>query len=286
VRRLTLVLLAVAAAPLHGQSRLASACAAALAAARSGEVTVDALDWLPVCRESGAEALTQLWERGGARSPAVQRTLRYRSQDVRDERVYRAVVAAARDTARPTSERLDALIVLLSHFDSSTAIDSAWLATTGDFAMLPRIIHPKTTAPWLQPLPEARLAEIPALLRQLAVHEQDPGVRDAARRLRKAMALSYAQHTPIDADAVTLSAGCASRVVLSSTADVFVGVELAVEGTEFRRKYALGAAAPGRPTTRLLSFPPGIVVATRNGEIVARLTERQAPCAESQTRTP
>jgi hypothetical protein len=283
VRAALLPLLLLAGIPTaDAQSRHARTCADALASARQGDVSVDALGWLPVCRDSGAVGLAEAWDRAAARSSAARVALVNRSRDVRDVRLYASVLRTARDRARPTPDRIDALAVLASYLDSATIVAPGVLAGADTTPSLPMLDHAFTTSPWLTPLPAARLTELPLLLLDLVTADPDSAVRSAALTLRRGLAFRSPELTAVPPGFLSIEAGCGSRVVLRSQADVHVWIELAVPTAGFRREHWL---VPGG-RAHLLSIPAGEVVAFRNGAVVARLTERDAPCAPGQVRFP
>jgi hypothetical protein len=128
------------------------------------------------------------------------------------------------------------------------------------------------------------LPEIAGLLLRLSASEPDLVVRGAARRLRQSMAFSNPAQTPVAPGSFALVAGCGSRVALRSTADIDLVVQLRVEGKEpFSHDYVISAGTP-KPTDRLLSLPPGVVIASFGGREVARLSERNTPCPNGVTR--
>ncbi len=242
--------------------------------------TVGDIQSLSRCRDSGAVALVALWTRASTLPSAQQAALRYASADLRDSRIYDALRNVANDATLPATARLGALQVLTSYFDATRKVSMRALANpVGEAVAIVADYNPQVgTAVLPVTLPREYLAQ----LADLAWEDPDPQVRRGALFLRQQFSFRHPADTPLPAGAISLIAGCGSRVTIQSTADVTVPIDLHIGNAAEMRSYALAPASAASPARVMLSLPPGPIVATVGSRTVATLPIRNAPCHPGQ----
>lgn len=262
-------------------------CAESRSALETGNPRKPDLETLAGCPASGPKAIARLWPSkritGETELAALVRT----SVSLPDGHLYGSVAATAADASQPTGVRLAALQVLTAYYQADLRPSLAYLkspkAKDYDFASIARTTHPVVRSA-ATPLPKSRIVEIPALLARLAHGDPDPVVKGAALHLRQDLAQFDPKNTPVDANKITLKAGCGPRVSLQSTEDIPLDLRVRVLGTSFDRTYTLNKSWDGTPKRLPLALPPGTVVVTYAGREMARLIERNAPCPPGMTR--
>lgn len=276
--------LARGSASLPAQSSEPAECDVLAAQVSAGSAGHNVVERLSGCPVSGPPALARAWQRHTTLTARELSARLWTSVRLRDGRLYPTVRTAAGDPAQPTDTRLVALQVLASYFDSTLAPSSEYLRGAALGSPIPRTTG-APHGPGATPLLAGRAAEIVTTVAALAAGDPDPVVRSAALRLRQGFALVAPGTTPLAPGAIQLVAGCGRRVLLRSTADVDLPVEVIVgSGAVYRQTLPLRGAASGRPVERLLGLPPGPVTALVGGHVVAKLSLRNAPCRPDQTR--
>jgi hypothetical protein len=238
---------------------------------------------LPQCPESGPATLAALWLHRPPTTHYALRELRYVSVTFVDVRILDAVERVVDAPDRSTQERVAALNVLLYYYDHTLApVDTEFVdpntLTRGNVTDTAR---PKDGA---QPLPPDVRSRIANRLARISSADPDTTFRRVAHRVRQMLAFLDPLNAPVSAGAITLIAGCGDRVTLRSTADIDLPVE--VRALDSTRAYSGGIrrGTTTNPSEILLGLPPGVIVATLGGREIARLTQRDAPCAEGQIR--
>jgi hypothetical protein len=235
------------------------------------------VQFLSRCPSSGPVALARVWSRPLDRSSELMTAIVEASIKLRDARLYRSLLAVGGQSRRSSTDRLAALQVLTAYYDPSFFPTAAYLTSAAEGDPIPVRLH-RAGRPGAEPLPDSRSAEFLHMLARLSAADSDPLVRAAARRLRAALAATDPENTPIPGGAVTLTAGCGTRVTLGSTADIGLPIRVQVLESTFDHTYSLRGATRESPVKVLLSLPPGTVVASYGGREVARLVRREAPC--------
>jgi hypothetical protein len=106
------ILLAVAAPSSSAQEGEGARCGTATAVVDTRSPRKDNIQVLASCPASGAPAAATVWTRATKLSPEARAALAAVSVDLRDARIYEAVLTTAHATNRPTEDRLAALSVL------------------------------------------------------------------------------------------------------------------------------------------------------------------------------
>lgn len=253
-----------------------SNCTRVAASAQAAVAPVPDIRALSGCDVAGAPALTALWARVSTLPDAQQAALRYASMDLRDARVHDAVAHVVADVALPSRTRLGALQVLTSYFDETRMVSMRALANPvgADVAIVFDFTPHRGSAPLPAMLPRAYLTQ----LAHLAWEDPDSQVKRAALFLRQTFSFRHAADTPLAPGAISLVAGCGSRVTVQSTADVTVPIDLHVGNAATIHSYALAPASTAQPVRVMVSLPPGPIVASVTGRTVATLPVRNAPC--------
>jgi hypothetical protein len=253
-------------------------CARVRAELRARPNSPDAI-WLPVsCPSTGPAALAELWTTRGAGDGNARMNLVEATASLRDPRLFDVIARIAAAADRPRPDRLAALLVLMRYYDPRYGPGMEDLAGSIYGASVPMNIHSPAPVTGPSPATVALRRQIGALFARLAASDDDAAVRTGAGRLRQVLARRDPANTILPDGAITLVAGCGTRVTFSSTADVEIDVQLRVLDTPFQKMYGISAGSVERPRSHLLSLPAGTVVASYGGREVARLTERKTPC--------
>jgi len=265
-----------AASEMQAQSEPAD-CQSARAAARAHAADQSALWTLSRCPSAGPSELVSLWGRQdlGPRTSAI---LVEASGSLRDARILEAVSKLASDANRPAASRLAALQVLLRYYDPRYAPSTDDLRRMEIGSPIAVRIGGGSPINGSSPLPADVRSRVAVTLAALATTDQDAEIQHAARFLRQALAIEDPANTPLPPNAVSLVAGCGTRVSLRSTADVSLPVVVSVLGSNFEHTYSIRAGSSAQPRAILLSLPVGTVTASYGGTEVARLTARNAAC--------
>jgi len=258
-------------------------CAARSATVMRASPDRNRAELLYQCLESGPATLAALWLHRPPSTQYALRELRYVSVTIGDVRILDAVERVVDAPDRSTQERVAALNVLLYYYDHTLApVDTEFVdPNTLTLGNVTDTARPKDGA---QPLPPDVRSRIANRLARIASTDPDVTLRRVALRVRQTLAYRDPVNTPVSAGTITLVAGCGDRVTLRSTADVNLPVQ--VRALDSTRAYEGGIrrGTTERPTEILLGLPPGVVVATLSGREIARLTQRDAPCAKGQIR--
>ena len=235
------------------------------------------------CPISGPAALAALWARPGTPS-AARRSVGEVSGLLRDETLFGAVRGTAENGARSPEDRLLALRVLMQYINSHYDVPAEFLS--GNFAdnSVGRRVDGPVPVDGATPLPTGYRAQIGSVFARLAVSDLDVSVRHGSLMLRQVLARDDPADTPLQANAITLVAGCGSEITLRSVADVDIELELRVLGSTFAKTYGIRAGTTSKPMARTLVVPKGTVVAQFGGREVARLSQRNGKCAPGQVR--
>ena len=236
------------------------------------------------CLSSGPAALAQLWSRQEPRTQDERDELRNVSASMRDARLLDAVLRVAGTSAYPAEERLAALSVLLRYYDNAYAPLDAEFVREPSRVVLSKAMHMPTQRSGAQSLPGDVRARIATGIARIATTDGDLSFRAVAHRVRQALAYDDPANTQLEPGAISLVAGCGKRVMLRSTADINLPVDVSVLGTKFVNEGGIRAGSKTKPTERLLGLPAGVVVASLGGREVARLSERNAPCPPGMPR--
>ena len=279
----TVVLAGLNASTVLAQAE-SSECRTAVAEFRVHPQNPNAIWSVSRCPSSGPAELAVLWGQPGVASGVTRRTVVDASGSLRDSRMFSAILGVARGSDRPVADRLAALQVLMRYYDARYAPSVENLTVTAIGSPITRVVGGPPPLNGASPLPSTTRQQIADVLAQLSAADRDSTMRVAALRLRQALAFDDPTNTPLRAGSVSLIAGCGSRVTLRSTADVELELQLRVLGTNFDKVRGIRAGSTMKPRSLLLSLPSGIVVASYGGREVARLTERNAPCAAGMTR--
>jgi hypothetical protein len=255
-----------------------SDCAGALAKLRTQPNNIAGIRTASRCPESGPVTLAALWTRRDAVGVATRAALVEESGSLRDTRLMDAVVGVATGGDRPVADRLAALQVLMRYYDRRYVLSVDDLSTESIGSPIPRSVGGPPPVYGSSPLAQTTRGTIGTMLSTLASSDADHAVRHAALRLRQGLAFADPANTPLPEGSITLVAGCGSRVMLRSTADVDLELQLRVLGTSYARAKSISAGSVAKPRQLLLGLPAGTVVATYGGREVARLTERNASC--------
>lgn len=231
------------------------------------------------CPVSGPAALAELWARPGSRAESAREALVEASAIMRDARLFRALLRVANGRDFPAEERLAVLRVLLRFYDGRYAPSREYLLSTERYRSIPTMAGSPDVVEGIEPLPADARRQIGEVLARLSVGDDNLQIRGAALRLRQALAFRDPANVPLPPGSITLVAGCGDRVTLRSTADIDAPVRLQVLGEA--REYGRGirAGTTEKPSEILFGLPPGTVVAMYGEREVARLEDRNAPCA-------
>jgi hypothetical protein len=139
------------------------------------------------CSESAGRVVPALWRAAPHDSAGLSQLL-LASRNVRDERIRRAVDAAARDPQQPTAARVGALVVLASYADSSiTALVSGSARGRGEASVgFARVDHPDVRD-GAQPLTTSARFEVLMTLREIQASEPRGEIRDTAGSLLRTL---------------------------------------------------------------------------------------------------
>jgi hypothetical protein len=193
----TLAVVAVAALPAGGSAQrdtiAEAACAEALGALQrgvQGDVYRRAVLSLFSCPDAGPRALAAEWAHPPGDSPA-RRSLVSVSSNIQDRRIYDAVTQVVRNTSASRALRLDAVQVLVGHFDPCLAIGYQ----TPELVDVPGAAYVglgerdhNVARPGAQPLPASVRAEVVNTLRQVGATDTDNVVRKIAAYLAERLA--------------------------------------------------------------------------------------------------
>ncbi|HLA89901.1 MAG TPA: hypothetical protein VJL28_05695 [Gemmatimonadaceae bacterium] len=141
-----------------------------------------ALQVIRDCEESAGAALQRVWAAPPADSAALE-PLVEASGAMRDQRIYEAVAAVARNAGAAQVVRLSALRVLAAYLDPRKVVDLDDLRPSRDSGAVAWADHAHQLT-GSQPLDGAAPARIHALFADLAASDPDPVVRYAGRWLR------------------------------------------------------------------------------------------------------
>lgn len=235
-----------------------------------------AIGKLEKCATAGPDAVSRGWARTTNHDEKDVEALAALSKVLRDGRVYGAAFAVAEDASRPTSQRLAALEVLVSHYKPGLWASRDYLTTSAIGDPIPHVMH-QVTRTGSTPLPQSRAADLPTLFAKLSKGDPDPTIRGAAQRLRAAFAHREPSHTPLEPGSVRLE-GCGAIVVLKWTTDITISLRVRVLGTDVDNTYTPNATSRQNPKQVSLSLPDGIVVAYFGNREVARLEDRTSGC--------
>jgi hypothetical protein len=236
------------------------------------------------CPSSGPTALAVMWIQRAAADDATRAALVEASSSLRDTRVFDAVAGIATARDRPVGDRLAALQVLMRYYNRRYVPSVEDLTSGPPGSPITRRVGGPAPVNGSSPLAETTRGEIGALLSMLASSDGDSTLRGAALRLRQRLAFDDPVNTLLPAASITLVSECGPRVMLRSTADIDVGLQLRVLGTSFARTRAIRAGSVEMPTQLSLELAAGTVVASYGGREVARLTDRNASCPVGATR--
>jgi hypothetical protein len=260
-----------------------AACQAAVATLRGHVADQSALFAISRCPSAGPPELVSLWARQDLTSPAIA-TLADATGSLRDARMLEAVTKAASERSRPAASRLAALQVLMRYYDPRYAPTAEDLRGMTMGSPVPVRIGGAPPIDGTSPLPANTRARVGAKLAALAATDPDAEVRQAALRLRQALAIEDPANTPLSPNSVSLIAGCGTRVTLRSTADVSLPVRVTVPSSNFEHTYSIRGGSVTKPSDLLLSLTAGTVIASYGGREIARLSERKAVCPPGMPR--
>ena len=261
-------------------------CAAAARTLAAGTVRALEFDVLAECRESGPQALADVWSRSNFLSATDVASLMRASLSLRDGRLYRALLTVVGNPRKSTALRLSALQVLASYYSGELTASQRWLTAARVGEDIPRTtLHfDSLTA---VPLPASRLSEVATLLARLALEDPDSTFRQAALRLAQGIAWLHPEQVPVARSAVRLVTGCGSRVDIETTLAIVVALRMRVLGTSYDYTFTPKRWIAGAPDRILMSPPVGtVVVSYGSGQELARLSERNGPCKPGEVRLP
>lgn len=147
-----------------------------------------ALETIGRCEESAGAALAALWTSPAADADALEQLFRASAQ-VRDQRIYDAVVRAAEDGGQPTIVRLTALRVLAAYVEPSAAVPPDYLMEADPDAYRVASRNHATQIDGAVPLEADVRAPVRALLVRLSGDGADASMRAAAAYLLRRLAL-------------------------------------------------------------------------------------------------
>jgi hypothetical protein len=180
--------------------------------------------------------------------------------------------------------RLAALEVLAAYYSPELAASSEYLTSARVGDPIPGSVHHALSSGAAETLPDQRRREIATLLALLVQSDPDPVVRGAALRLRQGLAYRDPKNIPVQADVVSLAAGCGPRVTLQSRADISLPLRVRVLGTSYDQTFWLKGLVNGQPSKIPLALPRGTVVAGVGDQELTRLSKRDAPCPPGLTK--
>lgn len=275
----------ILAVPAAAQGPADAVCDGTATAWSPTVITRRDLEALERCPARGAGVVAVAWGGTDALAEESRAALVRTSQRLRDERIHAAASRVARDAGRATEMRLAALAVLASYNDSSLGVSAEFLreARVGD--PVPALVPALATPRGASRLSADHHARIRADVDELSRSDRDPAVRRAALVLRQAFAMRHPEQAALEPGAVRLIAGCGARVTLRSSSDIAIPAVIRVERGRFAHERLIPRAQSGRPVDILLGLPPGTVTVTVGDQVIARLTDRAAPCAPGQTRS-
>lgn len=261
-------------------------CAAAARVVASGRARALEFDVLAECRESGPQALADVWSRSSILSATDVASLTRASLSLRDARLYRILLEVVASAGKSTTLRLSALEVLASYYSAELTAPPRWLttATVGDPVPATTVRFDSLAA---APLPSSRVNEIPNLVARLALEDPDSTFRQAALRLAQGIAWRHPEPIPVPANAVRLVAGCGRQFTLETSLAIVVPLRVRVLGTSYDHTFTPKRWIAGAPNRDLMSPPLGTVVVSYGSDHeLARLTDRNGPCKPGEVRLP
>jgi hypothetical protein len=259
----------------------AQVCASTARAIANGQLTDTQARVLSGCRHSGPDALARVWLQADL-APKNLELLAEASSMLRDSRLFTVALAATENESAPTAVRIAALRVLISYYSSELWPSTSYLnsGTLGD--PIP-VTTDRDVQDGSSPLHAASRRETQQALLKLSSNNREKEIAHAATLLRQALAFVDPSNTPVEGNAVVLSAGCGPRVTLKSSADIDLDLRVRVLETNYDQRFVVRGVQKSRNGKLTLALPAGTVVVNFGNKEVARLSNRSAPCPPGLT---
>ncbi len=261
-------------------------CPAAARALESGTVRALEFGILAECRETGPQALADVWSRSSTMSATDLESLARASLNLRDARLYRALLTVVGEPRKSTAIRLSALQVLASYYNGELTVSQRWLtgARVGEDIPRTTLHFDSLTA---VPLPASRLSEVAIQLARVALEDPDSTFRQASLRVAQGIAWLHPEQVPVARSAVRLVTGCGRQFTLETSLAIVVPLRIRVLGTSYDYTFTPKRWVAGAPDRILMSPPNGTVVVSYGSDHeLARLSERNGPCKPGEVRLP
>ncbi len=148
-----------------------------------------AVETIRRCDQTAGAALAVVWRQPPADSASLE-DLFFSSARVRDQRIFLATMAMARDVTASWWPRATALRVLAAYVDPLTLVKPDYLRPAPDSVSLFSVVSHFYQINGSKPLPGDALLQIKGLVEALALSDPDPGIRFAGRYLGRALHMS------------------------------------------------------------------------------------------------
>ena len=144
------------------------------------------------CPTSGPVTLANRWTRTGARSATERAALVEASTLTRDGRLYEAILGVTTDEARPVTDRLAGIRVLLDYAGPGAGFSVSQQGQAAPRGAKPAALAQRKAPPaqlvdGSVPFPSTMRADVKRELYRLANTDRDPDVRYAAQKASKSL---------------------------------------------------------------------------------------------------
>lgn len=193
------------------------------------------------CPHQFAEVVPELW---GDRTLSQREVteLRVTTREIRDRRVFEALVDAVQDPSKSVDVRLEALAILAGYVEGSFGLSGNDLLHARPGDLMPRTNH-STPQNGEQPTGEAEVAQAVGFFFSLAENGTPQEIRNAGQYLRQGLIARYAALMPLPTGSVTGTWDCQGHLTLENSGSYDVPLALVDStGTKF---FELSLRAPG-----------------------------------------
>lgn len=192
------------------------------------------------CPRQFGEVVPDLWL-DHTLSPSELTQLRWTTREIRDHRVFEALMDVVQDPSKMVDVRLDALAILTTYVESSFGLFGTDLLHARPGDLLPRIDH-STPHNGEQPTGEAEVARAVGFFVSLAENGTPQEIRNAGRYLRQGLIVRYASLMPLPTASITGTWDCRGHLTLENSGNYDVPLALVDSaGTTF---FELSLRAP------------------------------------------
>lgn len=203
------------------------------------------------CPHQFGEVVPDLW-RDRTLSLRDVTQLRWTTREIRDRRVFDALVDAAQDPSKAIDLRLDALAILATYVEGSFGLSGNDLRHARPGDLLPRMNH-STPQNGEQPTGETEVARAVGVFVNLAENGTPQEIRNAGQYLRQGLIVRYAALMPLPTGSISGTWDCRGHLTLENSGSYDVPLALVDStGTKFfelsLRASVSGASGPNRVT--------------------------------------